>query len=122
MIVDLTQIPTQACQTCDVVFTQGYKHYLDGSAYKTEWLTDTICGDCQQTARFSPLSAGQRQQVDELIYQRAILEGIKLLKTSLGIGLGDSTALYSWRYRKLREANPRKFSSPDEQYWAGFYS
>jgi hypothetical protein len=71
---------------------------------------------------FSRLTAEQQQQVDELIYGNAILQGILLLKRGLGIGLADSNLLFSWRYHKLRESHPRKFSRSDSDYWDGFYS
>lgn len=114
--------PVQTCLNCGKDFKQGYATYFDGTTSRTEWLTDTICHDCEQSALFSRLSADQQQEVDELIYGNAILQGIKLLRTYAAIGLKESTVLHSWRYRKLKESNPRKFPRSDEQYWDGFYS
>lgn len=122
MTIDLTQAPTQACQTCGTVFTQGREVYFEGSTHHTRWCTNSLCWDCEQAAYFNRLSADQQQQVDDLIYRRSILEGIKLLKQYASIGLKEGTGLYSWRYRRLKETNPRKLPASDEQYWAGFYS
>ena len=116
------QAPTQTCLTCGKTFAQGYSTHYDTEPPRVIWDTDTICNDCEQLAIFERLSAEQQQQVDELIYGNVILQGILLLKRSLGIGLADSNLVFSWRYHKLREAHPRKFSRSDSDYWDGFYS
>jgi hypothetical protein len=114
--------PTQTCLTCGKRFSQGYTTYYDESPPRVVWHEHTTCEDCEQIALFGRLTVEQQQQVDELIYGNAILQGILLLKRSLGIGLADSNLLFSWRYHKLREAHPRKFSRSDSDYWDGFYS
>lgn len=119
---DFLHAPVQTCLSCGNDFKQGYRYYYDSATYRTEWLTDTICNECKLTALLSRLSAEQQQEVEELMYQRAILQGIKLLKTYAAIGLKEATELYSWRYAQVRATNPRRFSCSDEQYWAGFYS
>ena len=114
--------PTQTCLTCGKRFSQGYTTHYDEAPPRVVWDANTICDDCEQLALFERLTVEQQQQVDELIYSNAILQGILLLKRSLGIGLADSNLLFSWRYHKLREAHPHKFSRSDSDYWDGFYS
>jgi hypothetical protein len=113
---------TQTCLTCGKHFSQSYTTHYDEDPPRVVWHEHTTCDDCEQTALFSRLTAEQQQQVDELIYGNAILQGILLLKRGLGIGLADSNLLFSWRYHKLRESHPRKFSRSDSDYWDGFYS
>ena len=116
------QAPTQTCLTCGKTFAQGYTTGYDTEPPRVIWGSDTVCNDCEQLALFERLSAEQQQQVDELIYSSAKLEGITLIKRSIQIGLKESLLLYSWRYRKLKEAYPRKLPRSDSEYWAGFYS
>ena len=116
------QAPTQTCLTCGKNFTQGYSTHYDEEPPRVTWHEDTICDDCEKTALFGRLSTEQQLQVDELIYSNAILKGMLLIKTSLAIGLTDSNFLFSWRYRKLKEAYPLKLPRSDSAYWDGFYS
>jgi len=116
------QAPTQTCLTCGKIFAQGYTTSYDIEPPRVIWHTDTICNDCEQLALFERLSVEQQQQVDELIYSNAKIEGMTFIRRSIQVGLKESLVLYSWRYRKLKEAHPRKLPSSDSKYWAGFYS
>ena len=73
----------------------------------------TLCYSCV----FDTLSNEAQQIVDDSIYKRYFLPGIKELKNSLGIGLNDSKFLYSWRYHQLRKLKPDSFPYPDKEYW-----
>jgi len=116
------QAPTQTCLTCGKHFSQGYSTHYDEEPPRVIWDEHTICDDCEQTALFGRLSPEQQQQIDDLIYGNAILQGILLIKRSLASGLTDSNFLFSWRYGKLKEAYPLKLPRSDSEYWAGFYS
>lgn len=116
------QAPTQTCLTCGKTFVQGYSTHYDTEPPRVIWDTDTICHDCEQLALFERISAEQQQQVDELIYSNAKLEGMILIRRSIQVGRSESLILFSWRYGKLKEAYPRKLPRSDSEYWAGFYS
>jgi hypothetical protein len=72
-----------------------------------------LCYSCL----FATLNKELQEIVDESLYSRVFLVGIKQLKDSLGIGLGESTFMYSWRYHQLRQLKPERFPYPDKEYW-----
>jgi len=83
------------------------------------------CNECEY-ARLTALNANLSQEaaseIDALIYERRILEGMKKIREVLSIRLGQSNLVYSMRYKALRASNPVRFVCSEETYWNGFYS
>jgi len=71
---------------------------------------------------FLSLPAEVQNEIDNLIFENYILEGMKKLKENLQISLGDSIFMFSWRYDELVKNSPDNFKSSLETYWKGFYS
>lgn len=49
------------------------------------------------------------------------LHGIKFVRETLAISLGDAVVYYSARYAQLREEGAA-FPADHDEYWKGFYS
>ena len=110
---------TYKCDVCN-------KEWIVSYSYDTS-LPDThkSCPYCEHdylVDLFTESSDDFREEVEKLIYERKILEGMRLIKQTLRIGLGQSNQLFSWRYRQLRDINQKNFICSDEAYWNGFYS
>jgi hypothetical protein len=73
----------------------------------------TFCYACL----FDTLSKESQELVDNSLYTRHFLPGIKQLKDGLGIGLNDSKFMCDWRYHQLRRLKPNSFPYPDTAYW-----
>ena len=71
---------------------------------------------------FLSLPAEVQNEIDNLIFENCILEGMKKLKETLQVSLGDSIFTFSWRYDELAKNSPENFKSSLETYWKGFYS
>lgn len=87
--------------------------------------TDAPCGNCELASLvrlFRTLSPELTAEIDELIYQRRIVEGMRKLKESLPINLKQSNELFGARYDELRALETNKFICSESSYWNGFYS
>ena len=81
-----------------------------------------VISDPNNQALFNQLPTGVAREIDEFIFNNAILKGIKAYMDNLHIGLKEALDLFQWRYDMLRVSSPAKFRNSEENYWAGFYS
>jgi len=101
-------LPIRTCERC-------FKTW--GGLYEA-----TLCIDCRCADLFEKVSKELESEVDQLLYENRILEGIIKLKDNLHIGLAEGIELFSWRHDRLRELTPEKFKNSPEEYWSVFYS
>ena len=114
--------PTQTCQNCGNKFIQAQIGFLDKQLPQVTWSQDASCYDCRQMALFGRLPVEVQHRVDDFIYTKGILQGMRLLKSTLAIGLTDANFLFHWRYEQLKILTPDKLPLSDETYWDGFIS
>jgi hypothetical protein len=101
-------LPTRTCERCSN--TWGGREY------------EPLCTDCKCSDLFRKVSKELEKEVDQLLYDNDILQGIIKLRENLNISLKEGIELFSWRYERLRELAPDKFKKSPEEYWNGFYS
>lgn len=82
--------------------------------YPRERISST--GSCY-TCLFTGLSQQIQAIVDQSLYERHFLLGMKTLHDNLLIGFSESKSVYVWRYQHLRKVSPNLFPYPDTEYW-----
>lgn len=82
----------------------------------------TLCLDCKADDLLGKLDNEALQKLDELIFARDILGGIKHACGQLRISLSLGLEVFTRRYDILRDIAPKQFQLPSEKYWRGFVS
>lgn len=83
---------------------------------------EALCSDCKADDLLGMLDNEVLQKLDELIFARDILGGIKHAKVLLVISLGQALEVFTRRYDILREIAPEHFQISRKVYWRGFIS
>lgn len=70
----------------------------------------------------SKFSHADAEQLDEHIFQRNILGGIKFIQERLTLTLHQALDVFSDQYQTLRKSKGDRFTTSEEEYWEGFNS
>ena len=105
---DIDFSPNRTCERCSNAF------------YSSSFLTlgnYFLCMDCTFEGLFDKLSIDLKEEIDQLIYDRSIINSIKTAKDNLPISLHQAVDVIRWRHRELLKTVPNKFNCTYEEYW-----
>lgn len=68
------------------------------------------------------LSDEQWKPIDEWILRGWIINALKAIKASFGVGIAAVLDIYHERYNMLRVSRPGEFACEHGEYWKDFYS